>query len=95
MFAYFMKEVGQVLMMGLIFGAGLPMLFSFGIKAMAEGAGGDAEISHAAGNPAYKIVGYVCFALVALCILMGIALVISSGMGYKVSFGSGYPTFTK
>ncbi|MEL4504195.1 hypothetical protein AAEX63_03830 [Luteococcus sp. H138] len=95
MFQLFLTAIAQVLIVGLLVGAGLPALFSVGIRAMAYGAGGDAEISHQAGHPIGKVIGYLCFALVLACIAMGIAIVVSSGLGYKVSFAHVFPTFVK
>ena len=42
-----LKSIGQILLVGLILGAGLPLVFSAGIRAMAWGTGGDAEASGA------------------------------------------------
>lgn len=95
MFELFLNAVLQILLVGLLVGAGLPALFSLGIKAMAYGAGGDAEISHEAGHPVGTVVGYLCFVLVLVAIAMGISIVVSSGLGYKVSFQHVFPTFTK
>ncbi|MEL4357370.1 MULTISPECIES: hypothetical protein [unclassified Luteococcus] len=95
MFQIFVSAILQVLLIGLLVGAGLPALFSVGIRAMAYGVGGDAETSHAAGHPVGKLVGYLCFALVLLSIAMGISIVVSSGLGYKVSFAHVIPTFIK
>ncbi|MDN5563249.1 hypothetical protein EDD41_2826 [Luteococcus japonicus] len=95
MFELFLNAVLQILLVGLLVGAGLPALFSLGIKAMAYGAGGDAEISHEAGHPVGTVVGYLCFVLVLVAIAMGISIVVSSGLGYKVSFQHVFPNFTK
>lgn len=95
MLQLFLNAVLQILLVGLLVGAGLPALFSLGIKAMAYGAGGDAEISHEAGHPIGTVLGYLCFALVLAVIAMGISIVVSSGLGYKVSFQHVFPTFTK
>lgn len=95
MFQLFLNAVLQILLVGLLVGAGLPALFSVGIKAMAYGAGGDAEVSHEAGHPIGTVIGYLCFALVLAAIGMGISIVVSSGLGYKVSFQHVFPTFTK
>jgi hypothetical protein len=46
----------RVLVASLVFGAGLPVLYAFGIRSLAWGAGGDAEVSHAQGNPLGKVV---------------------------------------
>lgn len=95
MLSMFFTAIGQVLLIGLLVGAGLPALFSVGIRAMAYGTGGDAELSHATGHPVGKLVGYLCFALVLACICLGISIVVSSGLGYKVSFEHVLPTFVE
>lgn len=89
----FATAVWQVALVSVVIGAGLPALFALGIKSMAYGVGGDAEISHESGHPVGKIVGYLIFALVLAFILMGIAIIVSSGLGMKVSFEHIYPTF--
>lgn len=95
MFQLFLNALGEVTLVALIVGAGLPALFSVGIRALAYGSGGDAEVSHEAGHPVGKVVAYLCFALVLACIALGIAIVVSSGLGYKVSFDHVFPTFVK
>lgn len=95
MFGLFMDAIWKVLAVGIIVGAGLPALFSVGIRSMAYGVGGDAEVSHESGHPVGKIIGYLCFALVIACIMMGIAIVVSSGFGYKADFSHVFPTFVK
>ena len=41
----------RVLLVGLVLGAGLPTVYAFGIRALAWGTGGDAQLSNA-GEPA-------------------------------------------
>ncbi len=95
MLELFASSIGKVLGIGLIVGAGLPALFALGIKSMAYGVGGDAEVDHAAGHPVGKILGYLCFAIVLAAIAAGIAIIVSSGFGYSVSFEHIVPTFAK
>ncbi len=95
MLSLFFAAIFQVLLVGILVGAGLPALFSVGIKALAWGAGGDAEVSHEAGNPAGTVLAYLCFALVIVFIGLGIAIVVASGLGYHVDFAHVIPTFTK
>lgn len=95
MLELFASSIGKVLGIGLIVGAGLPALFALGIKSMAYGVGGDAEVDHAAGHPVGKLVGYLCFAIVLVAIAVGIAIIVSSGLGYSVSFEHVFPTFAK
>ena len=73
----------------------LPALFAVGIRAFAIGAGGSAEVDHAPGRPAMKLVAYLCFAVVLAVIAIGLAIIISSGFGYQVSFEHVFPTFVK
>jgi len=83
----------QVLLVALVLGAGLPMVFALGIRALAWGTGGEAERTpggrpHAAG----RIAAAACFAVVVLAVAVGITVVVSSGLGKTVSFSQGYPT---
>jgi hypothetical protein len=87
----------KVLLAGLILGAGLPTLFALGIRAMAYGAGGDAEV-HASGavgpaaHPAGRALGYLCFAVVLLAVALGITFIVATGFGKTLSFDHIYPT---
>lgn len=85
--------LGQVLLVSLALGAGLPILFGLGLRATAWGTGGDAE-EHAAGeapraHPLGRALGVLCFALAVAGVLLGITVVVASGLGYEVSLGGG------
>ncbi|MCB1253761.1 MAG: hypothetical protein M9891_02805 [Austwickia sp.] len=84
---------GKVLVISLLVGAGLPALFALGVKSMAYGAGGAAELDQAAPHPIGKVVGVAIFALVLFFIGTGIAIVVASGLGMSVSFEHIFPTF--
>ena len=81
----------KVLIAGLVLGAGLPAIFALGIRSMAYGVGGDAEISHARPHPIGRIGGYICFAIVLAAIALGITFVVASGFGKELSFEHIYP----
>ena len=87
----------QVLVAGLILGAGLPALFGLGIRSLAYGAGGDAEV-HESGvtgptpHPIGTVVGWALFAIVLLVVLLGITFIVASGFGKELSFEHVYPT---
>lgn len=73
-FAETARSVLNVLLIGLLFGAGLPALFSFGIKAVDTG---DGHIDEATGavttpQPAMKAVGYGLYAVIVAAIAFGI-----------------------
>lgn len=85
--------LGQVLLVSLVLGAGLPVLFGLGLRASAWGTGGDAE-EHAAGaaprpHPLGRVLGVLCFALALAGVVLGITVVVASGLGYEVSLGGG------
>jgi len=91
------KALGQILLVGLVLGAGLPVLFSVGIRAMAWGAGGDAEThpsgrAAAAPHPAGRVIGVLCFAVVLAAVALGITYVVASGFGKVLDFGHVFPT---
>lgn len=87
-----MSAVWKVLAVGLVLGAGLPAIFAAGIKAMAYGIGGSAEVDATAKpHPVGRVVGILCFAIVAGAILTGITIIVASGFGKAVSFEHIYP----
>ncbi len=87
------EAIWKVLLASLLLGAGLPALFALGIRSLAWGAGGDAEESHAAGNPVGKVVAALLFLIVAYGIVSGILFVIASGQGKVLDFSTIIPTF--
>ena len=88
-----LEAAWQVLAMGLLLGAGLPAVFAVGIRAMAYGAGGAAEVdSTAAPHPVGRVIGWTCFAVVVIGVVLGITYIVASGLGMELSFGHGYPT---
>ena len=86
----------RVLLASLILGAGLPVLFALGIRSLAWGAGGDAEVheSGVTGPTPHRIgtvLGWVLFAIVLLGIVLGITFIVASGFGKALSFEHIYP----
>ena len=87
----------QVLAVGLILGAGLPTLFALGIRSLAYGAGGEAEV-HESGvsgptpHPIGTVVGWGLFAIVLLVVALGITFIVASGFGKELSFENIIPT---
>lgn len=85
----------RVLLASLLLGAGLPSLFAAGVRAMAYGAGGDAEDVPHRPHPVGRVLAYVLFALVVAVIGLGIAYIVASGFGYHIVFDQAVPTFQK
>jgi len=86
----------QVLVAAVILGAGLPVIFSLGMRSLAYGTGGTAEVDVSAQpHPLGRVMAAVCFGVVILAILLGIAWIVGTGMGYVLSFDHVFPVFRK
>jgi hypothetical protein len=87
------ETIWKVALASLILGAGLPVLFATGIRSLAWGAGGAAEVSDARPNPIGKVLATVIFLIVAYAIVSGIVYVIATGKGsnYDITFKHLYP----
>lgn len=91
-----LEAAGQVLVAAVLLGAGLPVVFSFGMKALAYGNGVTAEQDvvaqpHVSG----KVLAFLSFAVVVLAVLIGIAWITGTGMGYVLTFDHLLPVFRK
>ena len=75
----------RVLVYGLIAGAGLPILFAVGIRAQAVGAG-EATDSHAGRRPLATGLAYLCFALVAIAVVVGVLFVARDFIGHHTGW---------
>ena len=75
----YLESILNVLVVGLILGAGLPALFATGMLAYSHGAGGE-EADHLIHkpNPALKYLGILLFVAVAFVILTGVAWITKS-----------------
>jgi hypothetical protein len=72
------KVVGQVVAVGLLLGAGLPLVFAVGLRSLSTGAtatGGDGTSFQATRNPLAMTVAAVCFAVVLAAIAFGIYII--------------------
>jgi hypothetical protein len=80
----------KVLWVGLLLGAGLPLVFALGIRSLAIGtAGQDADVRP---RPAGAALATVCFAVVLAGVAVGITVIVAAGFGKVVSFEHVYPT---
>ena len=89
----FFDAAWKVLVAGLVFGAGIPVLFAAGIRFSAAGASDGPATPPAPRSRALPMtLGTICFALAALAVALGILVVVASGFGKAVSFDHVYPT---
>ena len=82
----FLSDALQVLLIGLIFGAGAPALFAMGIRALSFGAPDGLASADYRAHPLAKLVAVICFILVALAVVLGILIIVSDGLGLRVVF---------
>lgn len=88
-----LQGAGNVLLAGLILGAGLPAIFALGIRALSYGAGGSTSIDDHRPHPVGKLLAALCFGIVILAILLGIGVIVAHGFGVKLVFQGIWPTF--
>ncbi len=81
----------RVLLASLLLGAGLPAVFSLGVRALAMGSdeGEDAPLSP---SPAGRALAALCLLVVLAGVALGITFIVASGFGMKLSFEHIYPT---
>ena len=65
----------QILVVGLIVGAGLPALFSLGVRLNAEGVGVVSHDGVTKKNPALNAISWLLFALVLAAVVIGVLFV--------------------
>ena len=85
----------QVLLAGLILGAGLPSVFALGIRSLAWGTGGAAEVDGGSPHLLGRLGAGACFAVVLAGVALGITYIVASGSGYALSFEHVYPTLVE
>lgn len=87
----------EVLIVGALFGAGLPALYAIGVRLLAW----SREPTHAlneglaATRSLAKYVAYAIFALALAIALLGIAVIVASGSGMKINFAGVFPVFVR
>lgn len=91
MLPLFFSAAGQVAVVAVLLGAGLPVLFAVGVRFFAVAGAPDASGGLPA--PLLRGIGVVCFALVVTAVALGLSIIIATGLGQSVSFEHGLPTF--
>lgn len=89
MLSLFFTAAGQVALVALILGAGLPTLFAVGVRSFAVAGEAGSRLP----VPLLRAIGTVCFALVVAAVAIGLTIIIATGLGQSVSFEHVFPTF--
>lgn len=73
-----LDAIWRVLAIGLLLGAGLPALFSLGVRQLALA-------TEPGANPAlHRVLAWVAFGVVGAAVLLGIAGIVAHGLGVKL-----------
>lgn len=84
----------ELFKVGLVLGAGLPILFAVGVRLIsgpAQVAGADGTMVARPPGVLSRILGWVTFALVLYAVVVGIEIIVGAGMGKVVEFHGGLP----
>jgi hypothetical protein len=99
-FSLFLEAAGQVALVAVFLGAGLPVLFALGVRsfAVARIAGGASAADgtgtdHGLRQPLLRAGGILCFVLVVAAVAVGLTVIIATGFGQEVSFENIVPSF--
>jgi zinc transporter ZupT len=73
------------------------LIFALGVRSLAWGSGGDAEVhpdgaAGAKAQPIGTVIGWVLFAIVLAGIALGIIFIVAGGLGKQLSFEHIFPT---
>ncbi|GAB3605899.1 hypothetical protein GCM10027413_13080 [Conyzicola nivalis] len=100
MFTLFLEAAGQVALVALLLGAGLPALFAIGVRSftLAGAAGRPAAEGETTGGsrisvPVLRVIGTLCYVLVVAAVVIGLSVIIATGFGQELSFDNFVLTF--
>jgi hypothetical protein len=94
-FSLFLQDAWKVLLYSLVLGAGLPVVYALGVRALAIGTSGAVPASGAPAvrrKPVGTALATVCFLVVLAGVAVGLTYVVASGQGKVLSFDHIYPT---
>lgn len=81
-----LEGAGQVLLVGILLGAGLPIIFALGIRALSYGVGGDADLEVHEPRLIGKVLAGLCFTIVIGAVVAGVGAIVASGFGWEFGF---------
>jgi hypothetical protein len=99
-FTLFLDAAGQVALVALVLGAGLPALFAIGVRSFTlAGSAGSSTSDGEATRPSrlpvsmLRLIGTLCFVVVVAAVAIGLSVIIATGFGQEVSFEHVIPAF--
>jgi hypothetical protein len=95
-FSLFVQDAWKVLLYSLVLGAGLPVVYAAGVRALALGGDGrstsDGTAAVGRPHPVGTVIATACFLVVLAGVAVGLTYVVASGQGKMLSFHHVYPT---
>ena len=94
-FKLLLEGAGSVLFAGLVFGAGLPVVYAIALRVLTIGATSYADPSgeiHSTPRLSSRVFSGLLIAVVVAGIIVGMMIIVATGFGKEVSFDSIYPT---
>ena len=92
-----LEGAGEVLVAGLVFGAGLPVVYALALRVLTIGATSyaapDGDI-HSTPRMSSRLFSGVLIAVVVGGVLLGLMIIVATGFGKEVTFDTIYPTIT-
>ena len=92
-----LEGAGEVLVAGLVFGAGLPVVYALALRVLTIGAtsyaGPDGEI-HSSPRMSSRLFSGVLIAVVVAVVLLVLMIMVATGFGKEVTFDTIFPTLT-
>ena len=96
-FKLLMEGAFSVLVAGLVFGAGLPVIYALALRVLTIGAtsyaGPDGDI-HSTPRISSRLFAGLLIAVVVAGIGVGLMIIVATGFGKEVTFDTIYPTIT-
>lgn len=86
-----LEGAGNVLIVGLLFGAGLPVIYALAMRALVVGAD-EAPDGSVRYSPLGRAVAGLLVAVIVAGVVLGLVLIVASGFGKAVSFEHVFPT---
>jgi hypothetical protein len=94
-FTLLLEGAGSVLLAGLVFGAGLPVVYAIALRVLTIGATSYADPSgeiHSTPRLSSRVFSGLLIAVVVAGIVIGMMIIVATGFGKEVSFENIYPT---
>lgn len=93
MLSLFLQDAWKVLLYSLVLGAGLPVVYALGVRALAVAPAGRGEgDAPVAPHPWGRALATACFAVVLAGVAVGLLYIVAAGQGKMLSFSHVYPT---